>query len=61
MAKSDFIAVCLINEKLLEIRIELNLHFNELRQQGICFSVDKMRHAYLGVKSKIQMLGVFRE
>ncbi|QGY43958.1 hypothetical protein GM418_09900 [Maribellus comscasis] len=62
IVKGDSTTAVLINEKLREIRMELNLHYKELKQQGIYFTVDKIKDAYLGVKSKVQMLlVVFRE
>ncbi|MCG6190205.1 site-specific integrase [Maribellus maritimus] len=62
MVKGNSKAAVLVNEKLREIRMELNLHYKELKQQGIYFTVDKIKDAFLGVKSKVQMLlVVFRE
>ena len=62
MAVGDSTAARLINEGLREIRMELNFHYKELIQQGVYFTVEKIRDAYLGVKSKVQMLlTVFRE
>ena len=62
MAVGDSTAARLINEGLREIRMELNFHYKELKQQGVYFTVEKIRDAYLGVKSKVQMLlTVFRE
>ncbi len=46
----------LINEKLREIKSELNFHYKELERQGIYVTVDKVRDAYLGVIASVQML-----
>ena len=59
MAVGDSTADRLINEGLREIRMELNFHYKELKQQGVYFMVEIIRDAYLGVKSKVQMLLTF--
>ena len=46
----------LINEKLREIKSELNFHFKELERQGTYVTVDKVRDVYLGVTASAQML-----
>jgi site-specific recombinase XerD len=46
----------LINEKLHDIKSELNFHYKELERQGIYVTVDKIRDAFLGVKPQVQML-----
>ncbi len=56
MAVGDSTIAQLVNEKLHEIRMELNFHYKELSQQGIYFTVEKVRDVYLGVKAKVQML-----
>ena len=48
----------LINEKLRDIKSELNFHYKELERQGTYVTVDKVRDAFLGVKPQVQMLMV---
>jgi site-specific recombinase XerD len=48
----------LINEKLHDIKSELNFHYKELERQGTYVTIDKVRDAFLGVKPQVQMLMV---
>ncbi len=52
MAVGDSTVARVINEGLREIRMELNFHYKELKQQGVYFTVEKIRDAYLWICNK---------
>lgn len=54
----DSTTALLINEKLCNIKSELNFHYKELERQGTYVTIYKVRDAFLGVKPQVQMLMV---